>query len=156
MFEVCGTVILKDSLSVSMSSVSLSIYLCTSAQPICIHIFSTHAHTQMELNLLTFLWKHPNSTSKRCRGSLQRECTELKSCTNTDTHRLRENRSHVEAKCNGDKQIQQSRIHIWCKYPRVGSNLGFADRGKADLFPCSQERDPQKEETCLLQLWLII
>lgn len=65
--EVCGTVLVKDNLAVCQTY--LSIYLCTRTQLICTRVVSTRARTQMELNLLTFLWAHHNSTSKRCRGS---------------------------------------------------------------------------------------
>lgn len=56
-FEVCVAVLVKGNMSVSMSSVSLSIYqsLCTPTQPICIHIISFQTQTQLELNPLPFL-----------------------------------------------------------------------------------------------------
>lgn len=74
----------------------------------------------------------------------------------TDTHILPENLSQVEAQCNGEKQKAAKNPCCIIKYPCAGSNQGFADGGKANPFPCSQERGPRKEETCLLQLWLII
>lgn len=116
-------------------------------------LFPLTHKTQTELNLLTFIWMHHNSTSKKRESSYI--CTELQYHKNTQTHA--ENLSHVEALCNGGKQIQQPTIHAaWCKYPCAGSNQGSADGGKANPFPCSQERSPRKEETCLLQLRLMI
>lgn len=74
----------KDKLSVSMSSVGLSTYLCTPTSPIGIHAVSTR--TQMELKMLTFLWMHHNSKSKSRRSSIQYECRVTQTHRHTHTH----------------------------------------------------------------------
>lgn len=84
------------------------------------------------------------------------ECTVFlgRACVNTHTLTHSHTLPHAEPHCDGEGSAGQLRINAtWCKRPCAGFHTLANGRWSRHI---PQEKEPQKEEICLLQLRLIV
>lgn len=111
---------------------------------------------------LTFLWKRHNSTSNtlvgmHCvpwAGMCEHTHTHILTHSNTQTLTRWHTLPYAEPHCDGEGSAGQLRINAaWCKRPCAGFHTLANGRWSWHI---PQEKEPQKEEICLLQLRLIV